>query len=388
MAKQTFTTGQTLTAAQMNTLQANDYNMTVTTGTASYTLQASDKGQRRVQNMGSAGTVTVPNSVFDAGDALWIHSIGSGLQTVAAGTGLTLNSSAGSAPTLAQWEGGVVYFTSASSAIFFRGGAVATASVEYLVVGGGGSGGGNIFYTGGGGAGGYLAGTLTTVPRRVNLTVTVGAGGSVPASGTTQGANGSLSQFHTIIALGGGGGGNGLDTQITLLRGKDGGSGGGANSTSGGAGLTVLSNASTQGNNGGLGAGTFQVTVQAGGGGGGSGAVGGNAANSGAGGNGGNGTANSITGSSVTYAGGGGGSGNTTGGTGGTGGGGNNGVAGTANTGGGGGGNANGGSGIVILKYADSLPPLTVGAGLTQTNSTSGGFRIYSFTAGTGTVSL
>jgi hypothetical protein len=121
MAKQTFTSGQTLTAAQMTTLQQNDYNMTVTTGTANYTLQASDVGQRRVQNMGSAGTVTVPNSTFTAGDALWIHSIGSGTQTIAAGTGLTLNSSAGTAPTLAQWEGGVVGFNTAGPANIFWG---------------------------------------------------------------------------------------------------------------------------------------------------------------------------------------------------------------------------------------------------------------------------
>ena len=64
MAKQTFTSGQTLLASQMNSLQANDYNWTVTTQTANYTLQAADKGTREVMNMSSAGTVTVPNAVF------------------------------------------------------------------------------------------------------------------------------------------------------------------------------------------------------------------------------------------------------------------------------------------------------------------------------------
>ena len=139
MAKQTFTAGQTLTAQQMSDLQTNDFNMSVSTQTANYTLQAADKGTREVMNMGSAGTVTIPNSTFDAGDAVWVHSIGSGTISLVAGAGLTLNSSAGTAPTLAQWEGGVVYFTSASAAIFFRGGSRNTLSVEYLLVGGGGN---------------------------------------------------------------------------------------------------------------------------------------------------------------------------------------------------------------------------------------------------------
>ncbi|CAB4222154.1 hypothetical protein UFOVP1649_28, partial [uncultured Caudovirales phage] len=38
MAKQTFTVGQVLTAAQMTSLQGNDYNQTVNGKTASYTL--------------------------------------------------------------------------------------------------------------------------------------------------------------------------------------------------------------------------------------------------------------------------------------------------------------------------------------------------------------
>ncbi len=139
-----------------------DFNMSVTTQTANYTLQAADKGTREVMNMASAGTVTVPNSTFNAGDSVWLHSIGSGTISVVAGAGLTLNSSAGTAPTLAQWEGGVVYFTSASAAIFFRGGSKSTLNVEFLLVGGGGSGGvynagsntGGVARTGGAGGSG------------------------------------------------------------------------------------------------------------------------------------------------------------------------------------------------------------------------------------------
>ena len=106
-----------------------------------------------------------------------------------------------------------------------------------------------------------------------------------------------------------------------------------------------------------------------------------------------------ITGSAVTYAGGGGaGDYPSTPGTGGAGGGGNGsavtvGSAGTANRGGGGGGGANvqnggaGGSGFVVLRFLSSYS-LSVGGGLTSSNSTAGGFKIYQFTAGTGTVTF
>jgi hypothetical protein len=92
--------------------------------------------------------------------------------------------------------------------------------------------------------------------------------------------------------------------------------------------------------------------------------------------------------------------GNGTAGAGGTGGGGqgglaNNGgaVAGSANTGGAGGGGAavtagtTGGSGVVILRYADTFT-ITIGAGLTgTTSSASGGYKRTTITAGTGNVS-
>jgi hypothetical protein len=41
------------------------------------------------------------------------------------------------------------------------------------------------------------------------------------------------------------------------------------------------------------------------------------------------------------------------------------------------------------LKYPSALAELsTIGAGLTQTNSIQGSFRVYIFTAGTGTVTV
>lgn len=124
MAIQTFTSGQTLTAAQMTSLQANDYNQTVSTKTTSYTLVAADVGTRVVMNSASATTITVNTSIFAAGDTLFIQNIGAGVCTVTAGT-CTVSTSGTLA--LVQNAGGTLYFTSASAAIFFASGVAASA---------------------------------------------------------------------------------------------------------------------------------------------------------------------------------------------------------------------------------------------------------------------
>jgi uncharacterized Zn-binding protein involved in type VI secretion len=116
MAKQTFTSGQVLTAAEMNSLQENDYNWTVTTKTASYTLAAGDEGTRIVMNNAGATTITVDDAVFSAGDVVWLHNIGAGTCTITAGTA-TVNTDGSLA--LSQYQGGQLFFTSAASAIFF-----------------------------------------------------------------------------------------------------------------------------------------------------------------------------------------------------------------------------------------------------------------------------
>jgi hypothetical protein len=116
MSIQTFTAAQVLTAAQMNTLQANDYNQTVSTKTASYTLVAADKGTRVVMNVASANTVTVNTSLFTAGDTLIIQNINAGVTTVTAGTATV--SSAGPL-TIAQYGSGTLYFTSAGVSLWF-----------------------------------------------------------------------------------------------------------------------------------------------------------------------------------------------------------------------------------------------------------------------------
>jgi hypothetical protein len=116
MALTTFTSGQVLTAAQLNAVQANDYNQTVSTKTASYTLVAADKGTRVVMNAAGATTITVNTSLFSAGDTLVIQNIGAGVTTVTAGTATV--SSAG--PLAIPENGsGTLYFTSAGVSIFY-----------------------------------------------------------------------------------------------------------------------------------------------------------------------------------------------------------------------------------------------------------------------------
>ena len=263
-------------------------------------------------------------------------------------------------------------------------------TVDYLVIAGGGGGGGDA--AGGGGAGGYRTSAGTSgansaaesslsASGATNYSVTVGAGGA-GNTGTAQGTDGSSSTFNTITSTGGGGGGGSV-----TRTGRNGGSGGGAglrDNISGGAGTA---------NQGFAGGASCNGSV-AGGGGGGAGAAGIAGQDTNISGIGGTGIASTITGSSVFRAGGGGGEGDGAPGAGGAGGGGEGGAPGTANTGGGGGGGfgsggdgAAGGSGVVILRYPDSRT-ITIGAGLTGTESAaSGGFKRATITAGTGNVS-
>ena len=273
-------------------------------------------------------------------------------------------------------------------------------TVSYLVVAGGGAGGGSGF-GGGGGAGGYLTnygGTAITLAISTSYPVTIGAGGS-GGSSSGQAPNGSSSVFNTITAIGGGGGGAHVQNGAS---GASGGGGGGDQPTSGGTG--------SNGNNGGVG---YDPAPESSGGGGGFGTVGqaGLASGSGAGGA---GEQNNIDGNNNFYAaGGGGGLGRgdlvtTTPAAGGSSIGGNGGISkyygsggsvaasptvGTTNTGSGGGGGhpsnaagspggANGGNGIVILRY----PSVYTIVGLSGTTTTVGTDKVTKFLSGTGNI--
>jgi hypothetical protein len=261
--------------------------------------------------------------------------------------------------------------------------------VSYMVVAGGGGGGGR--HGGGGGAGGFredkspvtpytaspLEGSGPITVTATSFPITVGGGGTAgnknPSSAGTNGAN---SVFSTITSAGGGRGYT-YATGNPGTGGQPGGSGGGGGHTQcsgipGGAGNTPPVSP-PQGNPGGNGG----ANPYSGGGGGGATAAASTAPPS-AGSPGGAGATTDINGSPTAFAGGGGGGNYCSAGpagSGGTGGGGAGGggppgsptaaTTGTVNTGGGGGGyggtnpgnpspnctGANGGSGIVIIRY-------------------------------------
>jgi hypothetical protein len=271
---------------------------------------------------------------------------------------------------------------------------ISSFSADVLVVAGGGGGGfGSGFESGaGGGAGGFRYNSTYSVTA--SITVTVGAGGAGSTTNNVLGGKGGTSTFGAINSTGGGAGG----TYTT--GGQNGGSGGGrsaggSNGTGNEGGYTPV-----EGYAGAYSGGGSTSAYKGGGGGGGGAAATGN--------QGGLYGTYSITGTSVQYSGGGSGGGNldgsagagSVGGGGGAGGPGNSttpGGAGTANTGGGGGGGGGsngaqggaGGSGVVILAYANSIPaPASIGVGLTYDTPTRSGYRVYRFTAGTGTVTF
>jgi hypothetical protein len=117
MAKQTFTTGQVLTAAQMTSLQATALGGGDTTAkVASYVLVAADAGTTVAMNAAGATTITVNTGLFAAGDTVFIQNRGAGACTVTAGTATV--ATAGSL-ILPQNDAGILYFTATGAAIFY-----------------------------------------------------------------------------------------------------------------------------------------------------------------------------------------------------------------------------------------------------------------------------
>jgi hypothetical protein len=126
MAKQTFSTGQVLTAAQMTSLQQTAMlGGAASAKVASYTLVAADAGTAISMSNAGATTITVNTALFAAGDTVHITNLGAGVCTITAGTA-TVNTSASLA--LAQYESGFLDFTSTSAAIFVKGAGAAASS--------------------------------------------------------------------------------------------------------------------------------------------------------------------------------------------------------------------------------------------------------------------
>jgi hypothetical protein len=132
MAKQTFTTGQVLTAAQMTSLQQTAMlGGAASAKTASYTLVAADAGTAISMSNAVATTITVNTGLFAAGDTVQITNLGAGVCTITAGTA-TVNTA--SSLVLAQYESGTLDFTSASAAVFIKAAGAAGSSGKVLQV--------------------------------------------------------------------------------------------------------------------------------------------------------------------------------------------------------------------------------------------------------------
>lgn len=263
-----------------------------------------------------------------------------------------------------------------------------------LVVAGGGAGGAGA-WGGGGGAGGVVYGASYPLTPGATMNISVGAGGASGAATTTASTNRSnngqdswINTSSTFVAKGGGAGASfAYYDSTSYAAGSAGGSGGGGTENSGGGagGATTQTlptyGTTIYGNAGGL---TPAVNNTSGGGGGGAGAAGTPNSVGSTGGAGGAGTSAFSSwftaigqfGVSGFIAGGGGGGTSTTRGAGGSGGGGigadqthTTAGDGVANTGSGGGGATyvtgplpagNGGSGLIIFKYAEIVVPANI----------------------------
>jgi hypothetical protein len=140
MAKQTFTTGQVLTAAQMTSLQQTAMlGGAANAKIASYVLVAADAGDAITMDNAGATTITANTGLFATGDIVTIINIGVGACTITAGTATVTTSGS---LVLAQNQGGVLRFTSPSAAIFLQFATPASGDIEGVTAGTGLSGGG------------------------------------------------------------------------------------------------------------------------------------------------------------------------------------------------------------------------------------------------------
>jgi len=364
-------TWQSVQTGNFTAVSGNAYPVNTTSAAITVTLPASPSAGQQVQLLDYAGTW--------ATNIVTIARNGSNINGVASNVFLITNRGASTltyVDSTQGWVGSDAFAVTQLGAI----------PVEYLVVSGGGGGGSNA--AGGGGAGGLLTGSTSLLS---GTSITIGSGG---AGGSNPGNQGTSSSLGAISPTGGGAGGGGF------AAGGNGGSGGGAGFGTFAGGTAVAG----QGNNGGSTTNTA-APYYTGAGGGGAGFAGQSINATANGGAGGDGLQSSITGTLTYYAGGGAGANKeSTGSTvaGGQGGGGNSPTfsapgAGGTNLGGGGGARcnsapgttgANGGSGVVIIAYPNTYPALaSIGAGLTYTQPTRSGYRVYRFTQGTGTIS-
>lgn len=112
--------GQTQTITAIKTRQMNDSLASLPTAgtqTTSYTYVAADFGALRVYNSTSAGTFTIPASIFKTDNVVFFRSINTGQLTIAAGSGFTLTIPSFLTATPAQYTTGSIHFTSPTAGI-------------------------------------------------------------------------------------------------------------------------------------------------------------------------------------------------------------------------------------------------------------------------------
>jgi trimeric autotransporter adhesin len=109
-------TNKTLTAPIINTAKIN-LALNSQTGTT-YTLVAADSGKLVTSSNASAVVITIPPSIFEAGEQINVQSIGAGLTSFIAGAGVTITSTGATsaAPILrAQFSAATVICTASNT---------------------------------------------------------------------------------------------------------------------------------------------------------------------------------------------------------------------------------------------------------------------------------
>ena len=105
VARQTFTSGQTLTAAQMNGVAEANLAINEQGTATSYTLALTDAG-KLITFTGAAATVTIPTNASVAlavGDQINIAQLGTAQVTIGTASGVTLQSEGDKTKTKGQY---------------------------------------------------------------------------------------------------------------------------------------------------------------------------------------------------------------------------------------------------------------------------------------------
>jgi hypothetical protein len=123
-----FSSGQVLTAAQMNAIT----ELPINDKTASHTLTAADAGDYVIMNSASATTITVNTGIFTAGQVVFIVNKGTASTVITQGTATVTSS--GSLTVPANGSGRLLAL-SASAFIYEAGGITAAASAFSRVTG-------------------------------------------------------------------------------------------------------------------------------------------------------------------------------------------------------------------------------------------------------------